>query len=143
MEAEDHYVFTTKIVCLSALFVTTRINLNHQETPAIYPATDISSWHNATASEVHRFTLDAARMPAMIVCARSLPGQMWIVGKDNDSVMVRITWGGGAHRAVLLQGYAERHAHCHFNWNQMGTEIDQSPGSPADNVSVASHPDDH
>ena len=27
--------------------------------------------------------------------------------------------------------------------NQVGTETDQSPGSPADNVSVASHRDDH
>ena len=122
---------------------TTRINLNHQETPVIYPATDIRPWHNASASQVHWFTLVAARMPAMIVCARSSPGQMWIVGKDNDSVMVRITWGSGANRAVLLQGYAERHVNNYFNWSQVGTEIDQTPGSPSDNVSVAIAPDDH
>ena len=143
LEAEDHYVFTTSFVCLSALFGRTRITLNHQEAPRIYLARDISSWHNANASDVHRFILDAARMPAMMVCARSLPGQMWIVGKDNDSVMVRITWGSGANRAVLLQGYAERHVNNYFNWSQDGTEIDQTPGSPSDNVSVATPSDDH
>ena len=102
-------------------------------------------------------------MPAMIIFAKSSPGQMWIVRKDNDSVMVRITWGSGASRAVLLQGYAERHVNNYFNWSQVGTEIDQTlsspsdnvsrppvgtqidqtPGSPSDNVSVAIAPDDH
>ena len=91
--------------------------MNHQEAPHIYLARNTSVfWHNADPSDVHRFNLDAVRMPAMIICAKSSPGQMWIVRKDNDSVMVRITWGSGANRAVLLQGYAERHVNNYFNW---------------------------
>ena len=72
LDVEDHYVFTTSFVCLSALFGRTRISLNHQEAPHIYLARNISVWHNANASDVHRFNLDAVRMPAMIICA----GQM-------------------------------------------------------------------
>ena len=64
------------------------------------------------------------------------------MGKHNDSVMVRITWGGRAYRAVLLPEYADRNSNGDFNWNQEGTEIEQSPGSPADNDSVAVLRDD-